>query len=59
VRPRFWAPLAQPLRQFRWRFLTLEGYRDGWRGLLLSVLMAYYDVRVYRRLRTIVRSRGG
>jgi len=51
VRPRFWAPLLQPLRQFWWRFVTLEGYRDGGHGLLLSLLMAYYDLHVYRRLR--------
>jgi (heptosyl)LPS beta-1,4-glucosyltransferase len=51
VRPRFWAPLLQPLRQFRWRFFALQGYLDGGHGLLLSLLMAYYDFQVYSRLR--------
>jgi hypothetical protein len=51
VRPRFWSPLVQPLRQFRWRFFRLQGYLDGGHGLLLSLLMAYYDFRVYARLR--------
>jgi glycosyltransferase involved in cell wall biosynthesis len=44
-----WNFLLQPLRQFRWRYVSLQGYRDGWRGLLLSVLMAYYEfVRYWR-----------
>ena len=42
--------VLQPLRQFRWRYLTLRGYRDGWRGLLLSSLMAYYEFVRYWRL---------
>lgn len=53
IRPRFWAPVVQPLRQFRWRYVTLQGYRDGGHGLLLSALMAYYDHLVYRRLRAL------
>ena len=42
--------ILQPLRQFRWRYLTLQGYKDGWRGLVLSVLMAYYEMVRYRKL---------
>jgi (heptosyl)LPS beta-1,4-glucosyltransferase len=42
--------VLQPLRQFRWRYFTLRGYRDGWRGLLLSSLMAYYELVRYWRL---------
>jgi (heptosyl)LPS beta-1,4-glucosyltransferase len=42
--------VLQPLRQFRWRYLTLAGYKDGWRGLLLSSLMAYYELVRYWRL---------
>jgi (heptosyl)LPS beta-1,4-glucosyltransferase len=34
--------LGQPVREFGRRFITLEGYKDGAHGLLLSVLMAYY-----------------
>jgi (heptosyl)LPS beta-1,4-glucosyltransferase len=59
VRPRFWAPLLQPLRQFRWRYFGLQGYLDGGHGLLLSLLMAYYDFQVYWRLRRVLRPQGG
>ena len=34
--------VLQPLREFRRRYLTLQGYRDGWRGLKLCSLLAYY-----------------
>jgi hypothetical protein len=34
--------LLQPLREFRRRYLTLQGYRDGWLGFKLGVLLAYY-----------------
>jgi hypothetical protein len=42
--------VLQPLREFRRRFFTLEGYRDGAHGLRLSALMAYYNFDLYRRL---------
>lgn len=42
--------VLQPLRQFRWRYLTLHGYKDGWLGFVLSVLMAYYELVRYRKL---------
>ena len=41
VRPRLWTYLLQPMREFRRRYITLSGYRDGWHGLVLSLLMAY------------------
>jgi (heptosyl)LPS beta-1,4-glucosyltransferase len=41
VRPRPWTYVMQPLREFRRRYVTLRGYRDGWHGLVLSLLMAY------------------
>jgi (heptosyl)LPS beta-1,4-glucosyltransferase len=34
--------LLQPLRHFWWRYVTLKGYRDGWHGLRLCLLLAYY-----------------
>ena len=34
--------ILQPLREFRRRYLTLQGYKDGWLGLKLGVLLAYY-----------------
>lgn len=49
VRPRLHNYILQPLRQFRWRFVTLGGYRDGLHGLRLSLYMAYYEYRKYRR----------
>ncbi len=34
--------IGQPLREFFRRYISLEGWRDGGQGLLLSALMAYY-----------------
>jgi (heptosyl)LPS beta-1,4-glucosyltransferase len=42
--------ILQPLRQFHWRYITLQGYKDGWHGLLLSFLMAYYELVRYKKL---------
>lgn len=47
IRPKPHNYILQPLRHFRWRFLTLKGYQDGWHGLRLSVLMAWYEFRKY------------
>ena len=32
----------QPLREFWRRFVTLNGWRDGWHGLRLAFLLAWY-----------------
>jgi len=45
-----WSPFWMPLRHFKWRFVDLEGYRDGLHGLWLSVLMSYYEGKKYARL---------
>ncbi len=45
--------ILQPLRQFFWRYFTLKGYKDGLHGLLLSLLMAYYNLVMYIRLRRL------
>ena len=50
VRPRFYTPYSQALRQFWWRFVTLKGVRDGLHGLRLSLLMSYYEAVKYRKL---------
>lgn len=50
IRAKPWNLLLQPLRQFRWRYFTLSGYREGWPGFLLSALMAYYELVRYWRL---------
>ncbi len=42
VRPKPWTYLSQPLREFRRRYVTLKGYKDGFQGLLLCLLVAYY-----------------
>ena len=53
VRPKQQNYPLQPLRQFWWRFVTLKGYRDGWHGLRLCLLMAWYEFRKYRQLRRL------
>jgi glycosyltransferase involved in cell wall biosynthesis len=55
VRPKPQNYVLQPLRQFWWRFVTLKGYQDGWHGLRLSVLMAWYELRKYGLLRQMWR----
>ena len=50
LRPRPHNFVLQPLREFWRRYITLEGYRDGGHGLLLSLLLAYYNFVAYRRL---------
>jgi hypothetical protein len=42
IRPRPHNFILQPLREFRRRYLTLQGYRDGLHGLKLCLLLAYY-----------------
>lgn len=34
--------VLQPLREFRRRFVTLAGWRDGWPGLRLALWLAWY-----------------
>ena len=50
VRPKVHSLALQPWREFRRRFVTLQGYRDGGHGLLLSLLLAYYTFQTYSRL---------
>lgn len=45
--------ILQPLRHFWWRFVTLQGYRDGLHGLKLSLLMAWYEFQKYVRLKRL------
>lgn len=42
IRPRPHNFVLQPLREFRRRYLTLQGYRDGLHGLNLAALLSYY-----------------
>jgi hypothetical protein len=51
IRPKFYTSYSQYVRHFWWRFKTLKGYQDGWHGLRLSAMLAYYfGYRYYRRL---------
>ena len=42
IRPRPHNFVLQPLREFWRRFVTLAGWRDGWHGLRLALLLAWY-----------------
>jgi len=56
IRPKPRNYVLQPLRHFVWRYITLAGYRDGFHGLRLSLLMAYYNWQMYRRLERLWRN---
>jgi (heptosyl)LPS beta-1,4-glucosyltransferase len=45
--------ILQPLRHFFWRFITLQGYKDGWHGLRLSTIMARFEFHKYVRLQKL------
>lgn len=51
VRPKLYTPYTQPIRHFKWRFFDLQGYKDGWHGLRLSLLMAWHEFRKYKMLK--------
>ena len=50
IKPRFHNYFVEPLRHFCWRFFMLSGWKSGYHGLLLSILMAYSRYVVYRQL---------
>jgi hypothetical protein len=56
ARPKVYTPYREAWRHFWWRFAKLAGWRDGAYGLLLSALMAYYEMQKYRRVRQALRS---
>ncbi len=58
IRPKPRNFVLQPLREFRRRFFLLKGYTDGLHGLHLSLLMAYYNFDMYRRLARMWKERG-
>lgn len=53
IRARPWTYLSMPLREFHRRYLKLGGYKDGWVGLQLCGLMAWYMFQTYIRLRRL------
>lgn len=58
ITPHIYTPYLQALRHFWWRFVTLNGWRDGLHGIRLSALMAYYEMLKYRKLRAMTASPG-
>ncbi len=42
IRPRPHNFVLQPLREARRRFVTLGGWRDGWQGARMALLLAWY-----------------
>jgi glycosyltransferase involved in cell wall biosynthesis len=59
IRPKPQNYVLQPLRHFRWRFITLKGYQDGWHGFRLSLMMAWYELRKYLLLRQLWHKKTG
>jgi (heptosyl)LPS beta-1,4-glucosyltransferase len=56
IRPRWRNFILQPLREFRRRYVSMQGWKDGFHGLLLSGLMAYYNFVMHVRLRRLWRT---
>jgi len=50
-RARWRGAIVQPVREFFRRYVSLQGWRDGGHGLLLSALMGYYAFVRWRMLR--------
>jgi glycosyltransferase involved in cell wall biosynthesis len=42
IRPKPHNFILQPLREFQRRLVTLAGWRDGWRGVWMALLLAWY-----------------
>ena len=55
IRPKPQNYILQPLRHFRYRFFTLNGYQIGLHGLRLSLLMSWYEFKKYLILRRLWR----
>jgi glycosyltransferase involved in cell wall biosynthesis len=53
IRAKPWTYLSMPLREFHRRYISLNGYQDGWVGLQLCGLMAWYKFKTYLRLRQL------
>lgn len=48
--------VGAPLREFRRRYLTLAGWRDGWLGLLLCGTLAYFEWLKFVHLKALERA---
>ncbi len=50
IKAKPWSPLSMPLREFQRRYFKLEGYKDGFYGLILALAMAFYTSLAYGQL---------
>jgi (heptosyl)LPS beta-1,4-glucosyltransferase len=57
VRPRPRNFVLQPLREFRRRYVTLDGYKDGLLGFQLAALLAWTTFSTYWKLERLWRQR--
>ena len=57
VRPRLRNFILQPLREFRRRYVTLGGYRDGLLGFQLAALLAWTTFSTYWKLERLWRGK--
>jgi glycosyltransferase involved in cell wall biosynthesis len=53
IKAKPWTYITMPVREFRRRFFTLKGYKDGWVGLQVCSLMSWYVFVTYLRLRKL------
>lgn len=53
IRAKPWTYLTMPLREFKRRYISLGGYKDGWVGLQVCSLMSWYMFLTYLRLRRL------
>ena len=53
IKAKPWTYLTMPAREFYWRYIKWKGYRDGWLGVQLCILMAWYKFLTYWRLRQL------
>lgn len=42
--------IVKPLKTFLRHYIKFKGYKDGWRGLYLSVFMAFYRIVVFAKI---------
>jgi glycosyltransferase involved in cell wall biosynthesis len=56
IKAKPWTYITMPLREFKRRYVTLGGYKDGWVGLQVCSLMSWYMLVTYLRLRKLYAS---
>jgi hypothetical protein len=55
IKPRARNYLGAPAREFVYRYISLQGYKDGVHGLALSSLLAWYKLKAYVKLSRLIR----